>query len=291
MRVTHHMLYRNFLFHLEHINENLKKDFEKIASGKKILRPSDDPFGMAKSLTYQRKLADIEQYKRNIKRAISWQNITEMALQEMTNLLVEAKEIAISQGSDTATSETRAMLAAHIEKLKEHALQIGNTKLGDQYVFAGYLTSTQPFVDTDNNYHGDNGQIKVNISSYMQLSFNIPGSIFTNGTNIFQALDDLKTALETNDADSIRNLIGTLDQAIKQVIVAHASLGSIMNRFEAVKTDLTSYSVELTAHLSETEDSDMAKVASSLATHQIIYQSTLAGMAKIMQFNLFNYLG
>jgi len=290
MRVTHHMLYQNFLFHLEYLNKHLKDNFEKIASGKKIIKPSDDPFGMSKALTYKAQLADIEQYKRNIQTAISWQNATETALQAMTNLLIETKEIAISQGSDTATAETRAMLAVQVGELKKQALQIANTKLGNQYIFAGYLTDTQPFVETDNNYHGDEKQIKINISPYMQLSFNIPGSVFTDGVNIFQMFDDLKTALESNDAETIRYLIGTIDEAIKQITTAHANLGSLMNRFESVKNELNNSYVDITAYLSETEDSDLSKAASSLAMYQTAYQSTLAGMARIMQVNLFNYL-
>ena len=299
MRITQHMIYRNFIANLKDINEELKENFEKIASGKKIIRPSDDPFGATKALNYKSKLAEVEQYQRNIQRAISWQKVTETALKEMEDVLLKIQEIAISQGSDNASAETRAMLAGQVEELKKQAYQIANTKLGNQYIFAGYKTDTPPFLSSDNNYHGDNGSIKINISSFMQLSFNITGSIFAPDTSttptaqnsIFQLLDDLKTALENNDANTIRSLIGNINDTFKRINNAHANMGSVMNRFESVKNELMNVNLDIINLLAETEDADLAEASANLAMYQTVYQSTLAGMAKVIQINLFNFLG
>ncbi len=298
MRVTQHMIYRSFLTNLEGINSELLKSFERISSGKSINRPSDDPFRATKALGYHSILNDIEQYNRNINRAMSWMDVTETALKQTEDVLIKTQEIAISQASDNATAQTRAALAELVHQLKEQVYDLANTKLGDDYVFAGYKTSTPPFLTTDNSYHGDTGQIAIDISSYMQLSYNITGDIFapdsstppTSSNSIFQLYDDLETALKNNDAATIRSLLPDINATYQRINLAHAKLGNIMDRFEKVQLELTNTQVDTSKLLASTEDADMAKTATSLAMYQNVYQATLAAMSKVIQPNLLNYL-
>ena len=293
MRITNGMIYRNFINNLFRINEHLEEDYEKIASGKRIKRPSDDPLGMAKSIRYRSYLSSIRQYKRNIEMAISWQNLTESALNGVENALQRVQEIAISQASDTVNADTRKTAAKEIENIKKQILGIVNTKFGDRYIFAGYLTDNPPFSESDNNYHGDEGLIKIRINSTTQLSFNIPGSVFApaDGINIFQMIDNLKDAMENNEPENIRACLDEIKQALDQVINAQASLGAKMNLFEEIKVQLADMDLDFTGIISNTEDADLAKVTIDLGIYQTVYQATLTATAKAIPINLFNYLG
>ena len=293
MRITNGMIYRNFINNLFRINEHLEEDYEKIASGKRIKRPSDDPLGMARSIRYRSYLSTIRQYKRNIEMAISWQNLTESALKAVENALQRVQEIAISQASDTANANTRKNAAKEIENIKKHILGIVNTKFGNRYIFAGYITDKQPFSESDNNYHGDEGLIKIRINSTTQLSFNIPGSVFApaDGINIFQMIDNLKDAMENNEPENIRACLDEIKQALDQVINAQASLGAKMNLFEEIKVQLADMDLDFTGIISSTEDADLAKVTIDLGIYQTAYQATLRATAKAIPINLFNYLG
>ena len=293
MRITNGMIYRNFINNLFRINEHLEEDYEKIASGKRIKRPSDDPLGMARSIRYRSYLSTIRQYKRNIEMAISWQNLTESALNAVENALQRVQEIAISQASDTANANTRKNAAKEIENIKKHILGIVNTKFGNRYIFAGYITDNPPFSESDNNYHGDEGLIKIRINSTTQLSFNIPGSVFApaDGINIFQMIDNLKDAMENNEPENIRACLDEIKQALDQVINAQASLGAKMNLFEEIKVQLADMDLDFTGIISNTEDADLAKVTIDLGIYQTVYQATLTATAKAIPINLFNYLG
>ncbi|MCD6255353.1 MAG: flagellar hook-associated protein FlgL [Deltaproteobacteria bacterium] len=293
MRITNGMIYRNFINNLFRINEHLAEDYEKIASGKRIKRPSDDPLGMARSIRYRSYLSTIRQYKRNIEMAISWQNLTESALKAVENALQRVQEIAISQASDTANANTRKNAAKEIENIKKHILGIVNTKFGNRYIFAGYITDNPPFSESDNNYHGDEGLIKIRINSATQLSFNIPGSVFApaDGINIFQMIDNLKDAMENNEPENIRACLDEIKQALDQVINAQASLGAKMNLFEEIKVQLVDMDLDFTGIISNTEDADLAKVTIDLGICQTVYQATLTATAKAIPINLFNYLG
>jgi len=293
MRITNGIIYRNFINNLFRINEHLEEDYEKIASGKRIKRPSDDPLGMARSIRYRSYLSTIRQYKRNIEMAISWQNLTESALNGVENALQRVQEIAISQASDTANANTRKSAAKEIENIKKHILGIVNTKFGNRYIFAGYITNNPPFSESDNNYHGDEGLIKIRINSTTQLSFNIPGSVFApaDGINIFQMIDNLKDAMENNEPENIRACLDEIKQALDQVINAQASLGAKMNLFEEIKVQLADMDLDFTGIISNTEDADLAKVTIDLGIHQTVYQATLTATAKAIPINLFNYLG
>ncbi len=301
MRVTQNMIYRRFLTNLERLNDNIARSFEEISSGKKINRPSDDPFGAAKALGYYSELHDIDQYNRNINQAIAWMNITETAFKQMEDVVIKTQEIALSQASDTATAETRKAMAGQIRQLKGHFLQIANTKLGDRYIFAGFKTNEEPF-QSDNYYHGDTNKIKVNISPYMHLGFNITGEFLapqydptspptlTPENNIFQLYDELADALENNNSNKIRKLLSYINEFYGKINKKHAELGNIMERFEKVQLELSNMQGDISKLLSDTEDADIAKTTSNLAMCQTMYQSTLAAMAKVIQNNLLNYL-
>lgn len=121
---------------------------EKASSMKEVNRPSDDPLGTGKILDYRSSLAYIEQCDGNISTARSWLTITESKLTSVYDILVEIKETALSQGSGTASAETRQIAAASLESLIDELRSLANSKLGDQYLFSGSKTDTEPFSET-----------------------------------------------------------------------------------------------------------------------------------------------
>jgi flagellar hook-associated protein 3 FlgL len=118
---------------------------EKLASQKAVNRPSDDPVGMSKILDYRASQAAINTYQRNAKQSESWLTMTEAKLTSMLDLLVKAKEIALSQGSATADSSSRKSAAVAVQSLIDEMLSLANSKMGDRYLFAGSDTSVKPF--------------------------------------------------------------------------------------------------------------------------------------------------
>ena len=63
-RVTQSMMSRNVLADIEHASSRLDRTRQKLASGKELMRPSDDPFRASRALDYRSELAANLQHQR-----------------------------------------------------------------------------------------------------------------------------------------------------------------------------------------------------------------------------------
>ncbi|WP_413586287.1 flagellar hook-associated protein FlgL [Bdellovibrio sp. HCB274] len=169
------------------VNKNLGKNRSDMsdlqnqaATQKRINKPSDDPLASARVLAARTEEHGNSQFIKNINNAKSFLEFSDQSLGELSDILVRAKELAVSQSNDASgNAETRMVTASEIEQIYNQAVQIGNRKLGERYVFAGYKTQTTPF-DHAGNYFGDDGDMKVQTHKDSFVAMNIAGSkVFT----------------------------------------------------------------------------------------------------------------
>jgi flagellar hook-associated protein 3 FlgL len=105
-----------------------------------------------------------EQFISNGKMAEAYLTNSEQALSEISEIIMRAKEIAIGQASGASSNaETRLGVAEEVSQLYQQAVSAANRRIGDRYIFGGYKTS-QPPVDADGKFRGDNGQVMVEIA-------------------------------------------------------------------------------------------------------------------------------
>jgi len=290
MRITQGIIFRDFTRNLDRVTDKLYDSFQEISSGKRLRHPSDDSIAVSRALRAKDNLASNGQYKKNIELTLNWLKTTESALNSAEDILKRLEEIAISMGSDNTFTDARQVAADEVARLKEQTLTIANTKLGNRYIFAGYITDNPPFVDSDNSYHGDNNEIKAKIGHSIEYPYSIPGSIFTNDVNVFQLMDDLKTDLEANDTDRIRSHLDEINQAFDQINWAYTKIGSRINLLDDVKQDISDEELRLEDIVSKQEDSDLSQAAPRLYAYQASYQAILASFVKTTSVNLFSLL-
>jgi len=146
------------------------------ATQRRINKPSDDPLATTRVLASRTEEKTNAQFVKNINQAKSFLEFSDQSLSELTELLVRAKELAISQSNDaSANAQSRAMTAKEIEQIYNQAVQIGNRKLGERYIFSGFKTQTMPF-DISGEYSGDDGDLKIQTQKDQFLAVNLPGS-------------------------------------------------------------------------------------------------------------------
>jgi flagellar hook-associated protein 3 FlgL len=173
------------------VNNNLQKNRSDMndlqnqaATQKRINKPSDDPAASARVLSNRTDERGARQYLKNINMARSFLETTDQSLSELTEALVRAKELAVAQANDPGTSaEIRRTVAKEIDQLRSQAVQIGNRKLGDRYIFGGYKTTTAPF-DISGEYKGDDGDMKIQINKDAFIAMNLPGNKIFNGDGV-----------------------------------------------------------------------------------------------------------
>ena len=124
--------------------EQLLKIEERVATRKLINRPSDDPIGMGKVLDYRKTISSIDQYNNNITSAKNRTEFTDTLLENLHDLLDQAKQVAIEHSSEL-DPELRQGAAQQVEGIYDQILGIANTQYDGNYLFAGHDTDTIPF--------------------------------------------------------------------------------------------------------------------------------------------------
>ena len=178
MRVTNGMMTDTVVFNTQRSTQRFMNLQTAMSSGRRINKPSDDPIGTLRDLSYRNEISNIEQYQKNINRAQSWVNTYDNMTADMKNVLSSVKEIAVAMANGNYDATARAGSATEVEAAIDHFLQLGNSQVENRYVLSGNLTQTQPFARSASGitYHGDQGQIEFETAQKIRQLVNVSGS-------------------------------------------------------------------------------------------------------------------
>jgi flagellar hook-associated protein 3 FlgL len=297
MRVSTRRLTEGPIERIQKVSEELVRINEKIASGKVINRPSDDPVAVVNSMTLKTGLSQIEQYQRNIRYGVSWLDLRESVLTEVKELTSRAQELAIQMASDNQSPETRADAATEMGHLLDQAIALGNTRLGENYIFAGYKTRTTPFSKTvlggveTATYNGDGYDIQIQIGRDEALVIGRNGQTTLMDSNVFTTLGSLKQALADNDVEAIRQQIGQLEGVNNYLDNEIADTGAKSNRMDVKNSIWGDMLLDLKKQLSNAQDADVAGLVTQSQEKQVAYQAALLVSARLSQLSILNYIG
>jgi len=144
MRVTQSMLTNNMLKNLSRSYSNLDKYSDQLSTGKKVNRPSDDPVVAMKGMNYRSQLTEVEQFQRNLGEVYNWMDNSDSALDKATQALQRLRELAVQASNGTYEENQRESIAKEVDQLKEHLIDIANTKVNNKYIFNGTDTKNAP---------------------------------------------------------------------------------------------------------------------------------------------------
>jgi flagellar hook-associated protein 3 FlgL len=147
-----------------------------------ITRPSDNPISNVEALSLKSRIKDNTQYTRNAEYAELHLTSTEKSLEQITEILNKAKEIAIAQSSDFYDKDIRKNVANEVRQLRFQALAIANKRVGNKYLFGGFKTLSKPF-DKAGAYLGDKGKITLEVSKDFFVPINLDGYEVFYSTN------------------------------------------------------------------------------------------------------------
>lgn len=189
VRVSENSASASLQFALNKAKSRMENLQMKGTSLKRITRPSDDPIGNVETLNISSNQSDIKQYKRNIDYALTQLHSTDKSLEQLGDILLKAKEIAIAQSSDFYGEGIRKNVANEVYQLRNQALSIANKRIGQRFIFGGYKSLQKPFTP-DGKYHGDKGHINIEVAKDFFIPMNLHGS------EIFFTTDDSSNKIE-----------------------------------------------------------------------------------------------
>jgi flagellar hook-associated protein 3 len=149
-----------------------------MSSGRRINKPSDDPIGTRRDLSYRTELAKITQYQKNIDQAQTWMTTYDTTLGDLKDLVSSAKEIAVTMANGVYDEVTRNGSAAEVESIFDRLMQLSNQQLEGRYIFSGHRTDNRALQATASGvvYRGDNGAIDYQIETSAQATVNLIGA-------------------------------------------------------------------------------------------------------------------
>ncbi len=144
-------------------------------------------------------------------------------------------------------------------------------------------------------YNGNGEELASEVGMGVTSNYSVTGeAVFTNqgqGTvDIFKVLNDLKTALENDDADGVRNQLDFLDQSSDQINRYIAKCGTRTNGLDASGTALDDMDIRLTGLTSNIEDADMASLITEYQKKQIALQATYQMAGDMGSISILNFL-
>lgn len=182
----------------------------QLASGREVLRPSDNPTSAARALDLERAISSVERFNRNADMAESRLSMAEANIDQVGTHLQRIRELAIQAANDSQDHETRSYIASEVKERYEQLIQVANSQDGNgEYLFAGSRTRTRPFspqADGSVEYLGDQNQRRVRVG---------PGREIPVDNSGFQAFMDIQRGNGLYDA---RENPGNTGYGVVQVV-------------------------------------------------------------------------
>ena len=303
MRITLGMQTSEALLSINDQQEQITNLSQQIASGVTLSSASDNPYDWAQAMNIKQGLGEYKSILSGINFGTGWCQATESALNQLSNLVSQAQQIAISATSGTETTQG-ATLANEVNGILQQAVTLANSQYGDQYIFAGTGTSSAPFSIDDStgvvtpgadsnsnsimvktstcNASGD-GSTAINLTGDDVFTFNSGGS---SGLNVLQEIWNLGQALQNGDSSTISSLSTTLGDAFSSINNEAAINGSTLSDLTNQQSAINVIQTNEEGTLSNLEDTDVAQTTTKLAQAQTAYQAALQVTGILDNLNL-----
>lgn len=266
---------------------------ERLATGRRFTRPSEDVAGMNQAMSLRSALRVAEQRVRAAEDGATWVNLADQALQSVLGGLQRARELAV-QGASSVGAEERAAIATEIAAIRDDLVSVANSRHQGRGLFAGYaLDDAVTKVGGAWTYTGDGGVTTRRIGDGETVVVGLPGDqVFGigGGTDPFSVLDGLEAALGASDTPAIQASLDGLDAAHDAVTAALTAYGAAGARLEVAGARLADRSLTLRSQLTEVEDVDVAEAIMELRLQEASYQAALAAFATSERASLVDFL-
>ena len=296
MRVSTQALYRGIEQRLLTLADQLNRSEEKVATGRNMNRPSDNPVGLVSALGLRNSLSRLEQYQRNMDMGKIWLDLSGTAIEQAGKVAQQAQAIALNLQDGTQSAEMRSTLANEVGLLLDQAVSLGNTQLAGKYIFAGYNTNTQPFTKTQIGgsdavqYNGDGNDFQIQVGPQESLEIGKNGQELFVNSDFFDSLIRLKEAIENNDPAAIQQEATRL-QGVEDFFNAQVSdIGIRQSRILEKQDILKGLKLNFQNQIDDLENADMAQAILEVKERQNAYEVALAASSKIMEVSLLDYL-
>ncbi len=267
LRVNTNVASINAQRNLLNTTNRLGRSLERLSSGLRITRASDDAAGLAISEKFRAQIRSLGQAQRNANDGISLLQVAEAALNETSGILIRMRELAIQSANGTLGSTERQALDDEFQDLRNEIDRIANTtEFNGIQVLNDATTSAVFQVGVDNT---TNDRIVV------------------SGVDARASAIGVATGTAISTMSGARSALAVLDSAVSTVASLRAQFGTAQNRLESTVRSIVVAIENTSAAESRIRDVDVASETAELTRNQVLQQ---AGVAVLAQANLSSQL-
>jgi flagellin len=240
--------------------KELERTIERLTTGRRINRASDDAAGLGISNKLGADIRIAGQGKRNANDGISYLQVADGVLDEVTNLLTRAAELTEQAKTGTISDTNRVNIDAEFQNILKTIIDIGqNTKFNGQNIFGSAATVS---VGTFSAIGITVGTIATSATQALGLTFGVDSLSTASGASA-------ATAMVTTALDSVSN--------------ARASLGAAQQQLTSVSNALGIQVENFTAAYSQIRDANVSDEVVNLTKFQILNQSGTSALSQANQ--------
>jgi flagellin len=287
MRILHNISSMTTQSSLYKVNRDMKTSLERLSTGLRINRASDDAAGLGVSENLRTQVKGTNQAMRNAQDGIAAITIAEGAANEVSDILQRMRELAVQSSNDTLTSTERAytnqeygQLKTEIDRIAEvtnyngmKLISSSGTTSNDRFGLGGATTGTGSalWIDANSAYGFDSITVTIDTLTSVRL-----------GAGAQSGAASLNVTTLTSQSMSV-NAIMNIDESIDSVNRMRSNMGAFVNRLEHAINNLTVSNTNQQAAESLIRDVDFANESATFTKNQILMQSGTAMLAQANQ--------
>ena len=255
-------------------NERLTQSVERISSGIRINRASDDAAGLSISEGLRSDIRALRQAVRNANDGISLINVGEGALNEQSSILIRLRELASQAATGTVGSTERQSIQLEFSALRNEIDRISaTTTFNGIGLVDGSLGSS---VSSNNQIII---QVGINSGSSSRINLNTDVGLGQVSSSSLEL-----SALSVTSASNALTALTSINAAIGSVTQGRGKLGAVQNRLARSISNLSISIETLQAAESGIRDADIAEEVALLTRNQILVQASTAmvGQANLL---------
>ena len=251
---------------------DIEKNVERLASGSRIPKFSDDSVASASVVRMTNKIAALEQANRNVKNSQDLLITADTGIAQVRSIVERLQEIGLETANDAISQEERTVLSAEYDQLLEEAeFVVSSTKYNGIELLAGNFTNQIVAIGVT-----DDPDQRINIT-LGDMSANILGKTKEiAGTPTLFSVSDSSVDDSSKASDAVETLAAALDQLIEQ----QARIGATIRRFDFTITNLEGMVLQTENNKNSLTALDEAREITDLSVNQIKQQTALAMMAQ-----------
>lgn len=276
---------------------------QQMASGNRILLPSDDPISAVQLLRLNREVATTTQYQSNISTVQSHMSLSETYMQSTVNDMQSIKDALVQASNGTNTSQDLNAQVNTLTALSQSILTAANTQDTEgNYLFSGTLTTTPAItydatapVGSRYTYTGNTEDQTVVVGNGVTQTSN---SNMQGMDTFLNQLDSAISVLSTpgvtlsaagNQTTLSTALAGT-DTEIDQMASQIAVIGGAQNTLTTLNTNHSNVNLANQTAITNIGSLDYAQAATQLSGYTTALQASYKAYATIGKLSLFNEL-